>query len=230
MKGAALAALLVLVPSAAHAQTLTTVRLAGGEVRAEGRPSRVTGGYVDPKTGRGRVVHRGGVVRLGRNVRRARTSGLTTRIVTRRGVRLRLRLAQLLFASGSTTLVVDPALGVAVEGGTFRVTGGRLEARSLRGTVGHAGTLTMARGARSITFFDLGLAVPAATAQMWDFRAPLATLSGVERTVSGLRATVSATASLAEIAARELNEAFETEEFRAGMPLGTLTMNGRLRG
>jgi hypothetical protein len=226
---AALAALLLAAP--AQAQTLKTVRLSGGEVRSsDGRPSRITGGYVDPRTGRGRVEHRGGVLRLGRNVRRVRTSGLVTRVVTRRGHRLRLRLAQLLFARGTTTFAVDPGLNVTVAGGTFRVVGGRLDARTLAGTLGHTGALTLSRGERTITFFDLGLAVPVATAQMWDFRAPLATLAGVERTVSGRSATVRASATLTEIAARELGEAFETEEFREGMPLGTLTVSGRLRG
>lgn len=220
----------VLVCSPAAAQTLTTVRVSGGEVRAEGRSAKVTGGYVDPRTGRGRIEHRRGVLRLGRNVRRVRTSGLTARIVTRRGARLRLRLAQLLFAGGTTTIAVDPALGVTARGGTFRITGGRVDARTLAGTVGHAGELVMERGAKAITFFDVGLALPALTAQMWDFRAPLATLADVERAVAGLTATLRATATLGEIAARELNEAFETEEFHAGMRLGGVTVNGRLRG
>jgi hypothetical protein len=231
VKTAALALAAALLAAApARAQTLETVRVSGGEVRAEGRTSTVTGGYVDPKTGRGRIEHRGGVLKLGRNVRRVRTSGLTTRVVTRSGARLRLRLAQLLLAGGTTTLSVDPALNVSVRGGTFRVTGGRLEARTLAGTVGHTGALTMERGARSITFFDLGLAAPALTAQMWDFRAPLAILSGVEHTVGARSVAIRATATLSEIAARELDEAFDVQEFRAGMPLGTVAIRGRLRG
>jgi hypothetical protein len=203
-------------------------------VRADGRTSRVTGGYVDPKTGRGRIEHRGGVVRLARrNVRSVRTRGLTTRVRTRGGATLRLRLAHLIFAGGTTTISVDPALDVEAEGGIFAITGGRVDATTLAGTVGHTGTLTLRRGAGSIAFIDLGLAAPAVTAQMWDFRAPLATLADVRRTVDGLRATVEARAVLAEVAARELNEAFETEatqEFREGMTLGTVTVNGRLRG
>jgi hypothetical protein len=215
--------------AAAPAQTLTTVRVAGGDVRADGRTSRVTGGYVDPKTGRGRIEHRGGVLRLGRNVRRVRTRALTTRVTTRRGQRVRLRLAQLLFAGGETTFAAQLP-GVTFREGSFRITGGRLDARTLAGTLGHAGELVAERDGRSITFFDLGLAAPALTAQMWDFRAPLATLESVRRDVEGLRVELSAAAVLAEVAARELNESFETDEFRAGMPLGTVTVNGRLRG
>jgi hypothetical protein len=220
----------VIVPVPAHAQTLETVRLSGGELRDKGKVSRVTGGYVDPLTGRGRVEHRRGVLRLGRNVHSVRTSGLTTRIVTRRGARLRLRLAQLLFAGGSTTVTVDPSLGVAVRGDTFRITGGRLDARTLAGTLGHAGAMTMERGAQSITFFDAGLDVPALTAQIWDFRAPLATLGTVTRTVRGHTATLQASATLSEIGARELNEAFDTSEFTAGRRLGAVAVRGRLRG
>lgn len=230
MKRAAVAALLALVPSTAHAQTLKTVRLAGGEVRVGERVSPVTGGYVDPKTGRGRVEHRGGVLRLGRNVRAVRTSGLTTRVVARRGVRARLRLAQLLFAAGTTDVHVAESLGFGPVVGRFRITGGRLDARTLAGTVGHTGTLTLERGGRSITFFDLGLSAQAITAQMWDFRAPLATLADVRRRVIGLRVGMQARAALGDVAARELNEAFETAEFTAGMPLGTVMVEGRLRG
>ena len=224
------AALLVLAGALpAQAQTLTTVRVSGGELRAEGERSRVTGGYVDPRTGRGRIEHRGGALRL-RRVRRVRTNGLTTRIVTRSGVRLRLRLAQILLAGGTTTVTVDPALGVTAMGGTFTIAGGRLDAGTLTGTVGHRGELTLTRDGRAMTFFDLGLAMPAVTAQMWDFRAPLATLSALQRSIAERSLRLRATATLADLAARELNESFETGEFRAGMPLGTVTVRGRLRG
>ena len=224
------ALLLLAVPAVAPAQALRTVRLSGGEIRTGERVVRVTGGYVDPATGRGRVMHRRGVLRLGRNVRRVRSSGLVTRIVTTGGIRVRLRLAQLLVARGTTTLTIDDRLRVGVTGGTFTITGGRLDARTLAGTLGHSGTITLARGERSLTLYDIGLAVPVLTAQMWDFRAPVATLTGVERRIHGQRVTIFATATLAEVAARELNEAFETDEFRAGLPLGTVAVSGRLRG
>ncbi|MDQ3741088.1 MAG: hypothetical protein M3389_09115, partial [Actinomycetota bacterium] len=152
-----------------------------------------------------------------------------TRVTLRSGLRLRLRLAQLLFEGGTTTVAVDPALGLEPSGGTFRISDGRLDARALRGTLGHAGTLTLARDGISLAFIDVGLAVPALTAQVWDFRAPVASLTGVSRTIRGLRVTIRATARLAPVASRELEESFETP-FPAGTPLGKVTVRGRLRG
>ncbi len=225
----ALVVLLALPPSAG-AQALKTARVAGGSMTAGGRTLPVSGGYVDPRTGEGRVeVLRRPLVLRRRDVRSVSTRGLVTRVRTRDGARLRLRLAQMLFVGGTTEVRVDPGLGLTARGGTFTITDGRLDARTLAGTLGHTGTLTLSRGDKSIDVYDVGLAVPALTAQLWDFRAPVATLRDVERDLSGLRVEIRASALLGAVAARELEETFETP-FRVGAPFLTVTVRGRLRG
>ena len=222
--------LLIVSPGTAGAQSLKTVRVAGGELRAGERVVKVTGGFVDPRTGRGRVEHRRGVLRLGGNVRSIRTRALRTKITTSGGKRLRLRLAHLLFVGGTTTLHLDPGLGLEATGTTFAIVGGRLDARDLRGTLGHTGTLTLSRGDRSLSVFDLGLEVPRLTAQVWDFRAPIAELAVTRRRVAGHEADLDATATVTGRVAEELNQAFEVTTFHDGMALGTLAVRGRLRG
>ena len=225
--------ILLLAPTGAHAQALRTVRLAGGEARLEGRTLRVTGGYVDPRTGEGRVEVRGRVLRF--HPRRVRTSGLVTRIDgTRRGrrVRLRLRLAQLLIERGTTTLAIDPGLGLTASGCTFRITGGRLDARTLSGLLAHVGTCTLTRGDRSVLVLDLGVRPgEAVTAQVGDVRPEIGTLGPAEVAIRGLAATLDAMpATLTDAAADGLNFALQTDAYHGGMPLGTVTVRGRLRG
>ncbi|HEX8121503.1 MAG TPA: hypothetical protein VF549_09595 [Solirubrobacteraceae bacterium] len=227
---------------AAPARAVDTARLAGGTTTTpDGRHLPVTGGYVDPKTGEGRVEHRGLVVVLRRaEVRRVRTSGLTTRIVARSRrlggtVRLRLRLGQLVLEGGTATLRLDPTTfaGAEASGGTFRITGGRLDARTLRGEVGSAGVLRVTRGGRSVEVRDLGLDMgDVATAQIGDVRPPIATLAALpDATIGGLTATLTPfTAALTAPAADGLNFALQTDAFREGQPLGTLAVRARLRG
>jgi hypothetical protein len=235
-------AALVSLLGAAPAQAVDTARLAGGTTTtAEGRHLRVTGGYVDPRTGEGRVEHRGVVLVLRRaSIRRVRTSGLVTRVVARSRrlsgvVRLRLRLAQILLDGGTTTLRLDPTTfaGVEATGGTFRITGGRLDARTLRGEVAHVGALRVTRSGRSAEVIDLGLAMGLeATAQIGDVRPAIATLATLPKvTIRGRAATFTPfTATLTAPAADGLNFALETDVFREGQPLGTLAVRGRLRG
>ena len=234
------AALVLLLPAGgAHAQALKTARLAGGETELRGRVLRVTGGYVDPRTGEGRVEHRGRVLRLGTRirVRRVRTSGLVTRIVAssrRLGtVRLRLRLAQLLFEGGTTTLRLDPGTfaGIDVSGADFGITSGRLDARALAGELGHTGVVTLTRGEQRVELRDIGVRRSALTAQVGDVRPDLATLRLPTPAISGLTATVPPVeARLTEHGAYRLNFYFQTDAFRAGMPFGTVAVRGRLRG
>jgi hypothetical protein len=219
------------VPGTAHGQALKTVQLSGGETRIGGKVLRVTGGYVDPRTGEARVEHRGGrVVRLtARAVRRVRTSGLVTRIVARSGARLRLRLAQLLFAGGATTLRLDPQTFGDAKEQIFRITGGRLDVRTLAGSVGSTGVLDLG----PVQLRDLGVRpAEAVTAQVGDLRGDVGVLDGGARArVAGLTATIGPLdATLTPRAAAGLNFYFQTERFRGGMPLGTVTVRGRLRG
>ena len=209
---------------------LKTAQVDGGTTRVDGRTLTVTGGYVDPRTGEGRITHRGGRVVNLRRIVRVRTSGLTSK-VTFRGGRTRLRLAQLLFEGGTTTLTPPSIPGVQATGGTFTLTGGRLDARTLRGTLGHTGSLTLTRGALRIEALELALELPSTAAvQVWDFRAPMLALAGVNRTLRGHRAAIDVTATLTDGAAAELNESLETDVFRPGMPFGTVAVRGRLRG
>lgn len=225
------ALLAVVLCGTAEAQALRTVRLAGGETKTEGRVLTVTGGYVDPRTGRGRVEHGGRVVRLGANVRRVRTSSVVTRVVARvRGarVRMRLHLAQFLIAGGRTTLRLDPATFGQPAEERFRITGGRLDADTFAGDLGHRGALPIG----PVVLGDIGVRPgDAVSAQVGDVRPDVGTLAAPEAEVRRLRLTIGPMpVALTQAAADGLNQAFETDRFRAGMPLGTLLVRARLRG
>ena len=196
----------------------------------EGRTLRVSGGFVDPRTGEGRVVHRGGrVIRLTpRRVRSVRTAGLVTRVVARSGARLRLRLAQLLFTGGTTTLTLDPSLGFGAREATYRITSGLLDARTLAGEVGSHGSMDLAEVALIDVAFLPGVGI---NAQVGDFRPVIGTVAPQRPAIRGLRVTFRpAPVALTAIAAQRLNFYFQTDRYREGMPLGTLAVRGRLRG
>ncbi|HEV2815276.1 MAG TPA: hypothetical protein VGW10_18615, partial [Solirubrobacteraceae bacterium] len=247
------------LPGAASAQAVKTVRLDGGQTRIGSSVLRVTAGYVDPKTGEGRVEHRGVLRTRGKSLRnpvidtrrlrprRARSNALVTHVagISRRFgiVRMRLVAGQLLFTGGATTLTLDAAfidvlarLGIEVGGTTLRIVGGRLDASTLEGELAHDGDLVLTRGAAVVPLEEPALEFgrfPVLTAVIGDFRPPLATLTTTGRTreIEGRTATIgNLVARLETVAASRLNTRFETDAFHPGLTLGTLAIRGRLRG
>lgn len=194
----------------------------------------VTGGYIDPKTGEGRVEYGAGrVIRLTRrNLVRVRTRYIVTRVVAKvrgRTVRLKLNHAQMLFAGGTTTLTLDRDAFPEGGEGTFRITGGRLQSETLRGELAHRGTLSIG----PIALQDIGfLPGDGVTAQVGDVRTLVAWSppSGPGRFIGGVVRIGPALLRLTEESATRLNFYFETDRFRKDMPVGTLVVRGRLRG
>ncbi|HEX8083084.1 MAG TPA: hypothetical protein VF529_02275 [Solirubrobacteraceae bacterium] len=165
-------------------------------------------------------------------MRRVRSTWIRTRVVARvrgRTIALRLTLAQMLFAGGTTTLTLDPT--TFPEGGeaAFRIIGGRLQAETARGELAHRGVLSLG----PVALQDIGfLGGVGMTAQFGDVRGLVATAGPARARRSGPHGVRigPVPARFTEDAAERLNFYFQTDRFREGMPLGTVTVRGRLRG
>lgn len=155
---------------------------------------------------------------------------------------------QIAFTGGATSLALDPsaaqalaALGIsaapaapatASTGGSlaFPITGGKVDAKSLAGSITHSGGLTLTKGATVVTVSDFTIATapaPKLTALLGTARFDLATLdlSAAKVAISGRTVTVGpVTARLTKTAADGLNQAFGTTAFAEGLTLGTATV------
>jgi hypothetical protein len=157
---------------------------------------------------------------------------------------------QIAFTGGATSLALDPAtaqaltsLGIAAgpaapatanpDGSlAFPITGGKVDARTLAGSITHSGGLTLTKGSTSVTVSDFTIETapaPKLTALLGATRFDLVTLdlSAVKTTVSGRTVTADpVTAKLTKAAADGLNQAFGTTAFAEGLTIGTATVAG----
>ena len=155
---------------------------------------------------------------------------------------------QIAFTGGATSLALDPgaaqalaALGVSAAPAApataspdgslaFPITGGKVDAKSLAGSITHSGGLTLTKGATAVTVTDFTIETaptPKLTALLGTTRFDLATLdlSAAKVATSGRAVTVGpVTAKLTKPAADALNQAFGTTAFAEGLTIGTATV------
>jgi hypothetical protein len=155
---------------------------------------------------------------------------------------------QIAFTGGATSLALDPgaaqalaALGVSAAPAApatanpdgslaFPITGGKVDAKSLAGSITHSGGLTLTKGATVVTVSDFTIATapaPKLSALLGAARFDLATLdlSAARVATSGRAVTVGpVTAKLTRAAADALNQAFGTTAFAEGLTIGTATV------
>ena len=175
----------------------------------------------------------------------------------KRGLRIgtasvRVRPGELAFTGGSTSLALDSGaaqaltgLGVSVapaapasagDGGAiaFPLTEGKLNARTLAGSISHSGGLTFSVGATSVTVRDFIIETspaPKLTAALGGARVDLLTLDigGLDRKVDGRDVTLGrVVVKLTAGAASALNQAFDTTALAEGLTIGTATVRARV--
>ena len=156
--------------------------------------------------------------------------------------------AQVAFKGGATSLALDPgtaqaltALGVSAAPAApatanpdgslaFAITGGKVNAKTLAGSITHSGGLTLTKGATAVTVTDFTIETapaPKLTALLGTTRFDLATLDlgAAKTTISGRSVTVGpVVAKLTKGAADALNQAFATTAFTEGLVIGTATV------
>jgi hypothetical protein len=155
---------------------------------------------------------------------------------------------QIAFTGGATSLALDPdaaqalaALGVSAAPAApatanpdgslaFPITGGKVDAKSLAGSITHSGGLTLSKGATEVTVTEFTIETapaPKLTALLGTARFDLATLdlSAAKVATSGRTVTVGpVTAKLTKAAADALNQAFGTTAFAEGLSIGSATV------
>jgi hypothetical protein len=157
---------------------------------------------------------------------------------------------QIAFTGGATALTLDPgaaqalaSLGISAAPAApatantdgslaFPITGGRVDAKSLAGSITHSGGLTLTKGATAVTVSDFTIETapaPKLTALLGTTRFDLATLdlSAARVATSGRTVTVGPVAAkLTKAAADGLNQAFGTTAFAEGLTIGAATVTG----
>ena len=155
---------------------------------------------------------------------------------------------QIAFTGGATSLALDPGaaqalatLGISAAPAApatarsdgslaFPITGGKVDAKSLAGSITHSGGLTLSRGATTVTVTDFTIETapaPKLTALLGTARFDLATLDLSAAKVATSERTVTVgpvTAKLTKAAADALNQAFGTTAFAEGLSIGTATV------
>jgi len=158
---------------------------------------------------------------------------------------------QIAFTGGATSLALDPgtaqaltSLGIAAAPAApatanpdgslaFPITSGKVDAKTLAGSIAHSGGLTLTKGSTSVTVSDFVIETapaPKLTALLGTTRFDLASLdlSAIKATVSGRTVTAGpVTVKLTKAAADGLNQAFGTTAFAEGLSIGTATVTGR---
>lgn len=154
-----------------------------------------------------------------------------------------------LAAQGSTDLALDPGtaqaltdLGVSAApvgpasvtpGGelSFPITGGRANASTFAGSIGHSGGISLTAGSTVVELTEFRINVdadPDLTALVGGTRVSILSLdlTGLEASVQGRRITLgNVVGSLTADAAAALNAAFGVTAFTEGLVLGTATVN-----
>lgn len=158
---------------------------------------------------------------------------------------------QIAFTGGATSLALDPgaaqalaSLGISAAPAApatantdgslaFPITGGKVDAKSLAGSITHSGGLTLTKGATAVTVSDFTIETapaPKLTALLGAARFDLAALdlSAARVATSGRTVTVGPViAKLTKTAADALNQAFGTTAFAEGLTIGTATVAAR---
>ena len=141
-------------------------------------------------------------------------------------------------ASALTTLGVTPGVTAGATANAdgslgFPITAGRVNAKTLAGTIDHSGGITLTAGATVVTLSDFRIDTRAARLLgkvngsalvpllALDLSAPNVATAGREVTVGGVKAT------LTQGAADALNAAFGTTAFGAGLAIGVATVRGQ---
>ncbi len=158
--------------------------------------------------------------------------------------------AEVAFAGGQTDLAVDPgalsaltSLGItpglagdakANADGTFGfpIAGGKVDAKTLAGSIPHTGGITLTKGSTTVALTDFLIDTRKATlAAKVNGSAPVEILSldlgSPKVTIAGRKVTVgNVSAKLTKAAADALNGAFGTTAFTEGLLLGVATVRG----
>jgi Htaa len=164
------------------------------------------------------------------------------------------KAAPLKISGGTTTLALDPGtataltktLGIAVSplkparagasGIAFPITSGRLNAKTLAGSIGHSGGLRFAKGNTVVKLRNFRIRIddtPDLTAALGSKRVSILNLDLSKATVTKRHRHVTVAgvkATLTKTAADALNAAFKTNALAAGTPVGTATVKARLAG
>jgi len=153
---------------------------------------------------------------------------------------------------GATTLTLDKgavdaltSLGIAAAplkpakagaaGLAFPVSRGRVDAKTLAGTISHTGGLSLTKGATRVELrnFIIDTRKSVLTARAGDARLAILDLdlSAVKVAAQGRKLTVSGvSATLTKGAADALNGAFGTDAFAEGLAIGTAVVRTRVAG
>jgi hypothetical protein len=125
----------------------------------------------------------------------------------------------------------------AAKGGlAFPITGGRVNAKTLAGSIRHSGGLRLSQGATAVALRSFTIRIdkrPDLTAKVGGSRVSILNLdlSRAKVTIKGKRVTVAGVgATLTKAAAGALNAAFSTDAFKKGLDVGTATVRTRIAG
>jgi hypothetical protein len=106
----------------------------------------------------------------------------------------------------------------------FPITRGRVNSRTLAGFIAHSGGLSISKDGTEVVArrFVIRTAAkrPFLTARVGGATIRFLELRGIERSAEDGKVIVTARATLAKQAAKALNQAFGTDVFRAGTPIG----------
>lgn len=155
-------------------------------------------------------------------------------------------------ASGGTTLKLDAgtaealtSLGVSVapispakagsKGITFPITGGKVNSKTLAGSIKHSGGLRFTKGSTTVDLTRYTINIdkkPDLVATVGDARVSILSLdlSKLKNSSRGKNIKLSGVkASLTAAAAGALNQAFSTTAFTEGLVLGTATVSAKVK-
>jgi hypothetical protein len=163
-------------------------------------------------------------------------------------VRSEVSYGEVVFAGGETSLALDAGAGAALQslgitasplapstGLAFAITGGKVNAETLAGTIQHSGGIALTRGATSVELRDFEIAIdetPSLSAAVGSGRVEILSLdvANITRSVEDRTVTVGNVGlKLTAAAAGALNSAFATTAFTEGLVLGTATVRGEAR-
>jgi hypothetical protein len=136
---------------------------------------------------------------------------------------------------GIAAAPIMPA-GAAKGGLAFPVTSGRVDAKTLVGSIRHSGGIRLSKGATKVALRSFTIRIdkrPDLTAKVGGTRVSILNLdlSKATVTIKGKRVKVAGVkATLTKAAAGALNAAFSTDAFQKGLDVGTATVRTRIAG
>jgi hypothetical protein len=142
--------------------------------------------------------------------------------------------ADALAANGISLEVLKPARAGSA-GVAFPVTTGKVDGKTLAGKIRHSGGLALSKGDTRLELRNFVIEIdnsPTLSAQVGDSRVDIVSLDLSEIEVSKTRKRVTVAnvgANLTQGAADALNATFGTDDFAAGVPLGTATVKAHIK-